>query len=99
MPTAPHASNHNNGPPLDDDPTHVPPWGRNGIGRYFEWAAASRRAFEAPFDIARLRARRAAMIGLTYDEYVLEILERGRYLSAADATRIAEIVARRPVRY
>lgn len=89
----------NGGPPLDDDDTHTPPWGKNGIGRYFEWAAAKKRAFDAPMDIAKLRARRAAMIGLTYDEYVLEILERGRYLSAADGTRIAEIIAKRPVRY
>lgn len=32
----------------------------------------------------RLRAQRAALIGLTYEEYVLEILERGRYLNASD---------------
>lgn len=86
----------NGGPPLDDD---GPPWGRNGIGRYFEWAAAKKKAFDAPFDIARLRARRAAMIGLTYEEYVLEILERGRYLSAGDVERIAEIKRKRPIRY
>ncbi|MCZ4345704.1 hypothetical protein [Devosia neptuniae] len=87
------------GPPLDDDDTHTPPWGRNGIGRYFEWAAAKKRAFEAPFDIAKLRAQRAALIGLTYQEYVLEILERGRYLNTSDGLRIAEIVSRRGVRY
>lgn len=86
----------NGGPPLDDD---APPWGRNGIGRYFEWATAKKKAFDAPFDIARLRARRAAMIGLTYEEYVLEILERGRYLSAGDTERIAEIKRKRPIRY
>jgi hypothetical protein len=86
----------NGGPPLDDD---APPWGRNGIGRYFEWAAAKKQAFDAPFDIARLRARRAAMIGLTYEEYVLEILERGRYLHAGDSERIAEIQRQRPIRY
>ncbi|KKB07220.1 hypothetical protein VE26_10370 [Devosia chinhatensis] len=89
----------NGGPPLDDDDSHTPPWGKNGIGRYFEWAQAKKKAFDAPFDIAKLRAQRAALIGLTYDEYVLEILERGRYLNAGDAQRIAEIVARRGVRY
>jgi hypothetical protein len=61
--------------------------------------AAKKQAFDAPFDIAAMRARRAAMIGLTYDEYVLEILERGRYLNAADTDRIAQIIARRGVRY
>ena len=89
----------NGGPPLDDEDGHIPPWGRNGIGRYFEWAAAKKQAFAAPFDIARLRAQHAALIGLTYDEYVTEILERGRYLNAGDHDRIAEILARRPVRY
>jgi hypothetical protein len=95
----PNAHLSNGGPPLDGDDGHVPPWGRNGIGRYFEWRAAKKAAFDAPMDIALIRARRAASIGLTYNEYVLEILERGRYLNAADTTRIAEIIARRPVRY
>ncbi len=89
----------NGGPPLDDDDTHIPPWGKNGIGRYFEWAHAKKRAFDAPLDIARLRAQRAALIGLTYEEYVSEILERGRYLNAGDSIRIAEIIAKRAVRY
>jgi hypothetical protein len=89
----------NGGPPLDDDDTYTPPWGKNGIGRYFEWAQAKKKAFDAPFDIAKLRAQRAALIGLTYEEYVLEILERGRYLNAGDTQRIAEIVAKRGVRY
>ena len=40
----------NGGPPLDDDDSYTPPWGRNGIGRYFEWAAAKKQAFDAPFD-------------------------------------------------
>jgi len=92
-------NNGNGGPALDDDAGHTPPWGRNGIGRYFEWAAAKKQAYDAPFDIARIRAQRAALIGLTYEEYVSEILERGRYLNASDKDRIAEILARRPVRY
>ena len=52
-----------------------------------------------PYDIAVMRARRAEALGLTYREYTLEILERGRYLSATDADRIAEIQRRRPLRY
>src|SRR6218665_1453316 len=44
----------NNGPPLDDD---VPPWGRDGIGNYFEWAAAKKQAFDASYDIAMMRVR------------------------------------------
>ena len=89
----PHLSN--NGPPLDDD---APPWGRNGIGNYFEWGAAQKAAFDVPFAIALLRARRAQALGLTYDEYTLEILERGRHLNAGDTARIAAIKLRRPLR-
>ncbi|GLQ08634.1 hypothetical protein GCM10007913_05660 [Devosia yakushimensis] len=84
----------NNGPPLDDDPR---PWGANGIGTYFEWEASRKKAFDVPYDIALLRARRAEKLGLTYDEYTLEILERGRYLNAEDAERIAAILRRRPL--
>ena len=88
----------NGGPPLNDSPR---PWGDNGIGNYFEWKAASEKAFnDVPYDIAVMRARRAEAMGLTYREYTLEILERGRYLSAeADAERIAEIKRHRPIRY
>lgn len=88
----------NGGPPLDDDPR---PWGADGIGNHFEWQAAVDRAWkDVPYDIAVMRARRAEALGLTYAEYTLEILERGRYLSAAaDAGRIAEIKRRRPLRY
>lgn len=88
---------HNNGPPLDDS---ARPWGEGGIGNYFEWGAALDAVWRnVPFDIARMRARRAEALGLTYREYTLEILERGRYLCKADAERIAEIKRRRPLRY
>lgn len=84
---------HNGGPPLDE---HVPEWGPNGIGNYFVWRAASERAFKGvPAQIAIRRARKAEALGLTFREYQLEILERGRYLQAEDAERIAEIIARR----
>lgn len=65
MTTAPLS---NGGPPLDDDLTHTPPSGRNGIGRYFEWAAAKKKAFDAPFDIAKLRAQRASQLVRVADE-------------------------------
>jgi hypothetical protein len=89
---------HNNGPPLDDSPR---PWGEGGIGTYFAWSAAHDAVWKnVPYDIAKMRARRAEALGLTYREYTLEILERGRYLSATtDADRILEIKRKRPVRY
>ncbi len=88
---------HNGGPPLDDDPR---PWGAGGIGTYFDWKAATETAFKkVPGPIAIRRAKLAEAIGLTYFEYQLEILERGRYLQPADTQRILEIKARRPLRY
>jgi hypothetical protein len=88
---------HNNGPPLDDPPR---PWGEGGIGNYFDWKAAKEAAFKkVPGPIAIRRARLAEAIGLTYFEYQLEILERGRYLQPADTKRILEIKRRRPLRY
>lgn len=87
---------HNGGPPLDD---HVPEWGVGGIGTYFSWRAASEAAFKSvPAETAIRRARKAEALGLSYREYQLEILERGRYLQAEDVERIAQIKALRPSR-
>ena len=89
---------HNGGPPIEDD--HVPEWGSNGIGNHFEWKAAKRAAFhDVSADIAIMRARRAQALGLTYEEYTLEILERGRYLQASDTERIMQIRLKRPLRW
>ena len=83
---------HNGGPPLD----HVPEWGVGGIGTYFAWRAAAEAAFKkVPVQTAIRRAEKAQLLGLTYHEYQLEILERGIYLQAGDTARIAEIIARR----
>ena len=80
---------HNGGPPLED---HVPEWGENGIGTYFEWKGAHRRAWKGkPRSVVMFRLARAEHVGLTYHEYVAEILDRGRYLQREDAARIAEI--------
>ena len=84
---------HNGGPPLDE---HLPEWGVGGIGTYFAWRAASEAAFRSlPVETAIRRARKAESLGLTFREYQLEILERGRFLQAEDAERIAQIIARR----
>jgi hypothetical protein len=81
---------HNGGPPLDDE--HVPEWGRGGIGSYFSWRAAHRRAYRgASAEIMMMRAQRAERLGLTYEEYTLELLERGRYLQPSDVARIERI--------
>jgi len=85
----------NGGPPLEG-----PPWGEGPVGNYFEWKKAKREAFaDVPYEIVMMRARRAEKLGLTYDEYALELLERGRFLQVEDVERIAQIKARRGVRY
>jgi hypothetical protein len=84
---------HNGGPPLDE---HIPEWGVGGIGNYFTWRAASEAAFKkVPAETAIRRAKKAESLGLTYREYQLEILERGRFLQAEDTARIAQIIAKR----
>ena len=86
---------HNGGPALDKP--HE--WGEGPFGNYFEWRAAHRAAWkDIPRETAIRRANKAAALGLTYEEYTLEILERGRYLQVTDTARIAEIKLRRPLR-
>jgi hypothetical protein len=81
---------HNGGPPLDDD--HVPEWGSGAIGHYFSWRAAHREAWRSlPHELMLWRLRKAERLGLTYEEYTLEILDSGRYLGADDVDRIAAI--------
>lgn len=70
--TAP-AIGHNGGPPLDDDPGATS-W------RLWCWRRAKKKAWAAPREIALRRLERAEQLGMTYNEYTLEILERGRYL-------------------
>ena len=86
---------HNGGPPLDDD-QHVPEWGKGGFRTYFGWRAAHQAAWKrVPYDTMLRRQERAERAGVTYEEYTLEILERGVYLQPEDKDRIAAIKARR----
>ena len=81
---------HNGGPPLEEP--HRPEWGDGGIGNYFYWKAAHRAAWRnvSP-GVAMFRVRKAERLGLTYEEYTLEILERGRHLQVEDVERITAI--------
>lgn len=64
---------HNGGPLLaDDDP--------DASWRLWCWKRAHKRAWSAPREIALSRLKRAEELGMSYHEYTLEILERGRYL-------------------
>lgn len=64
---------HNGGPPLEEpDP--------NASWRLWCWRRARKKAWSAPPEVALRRLARAEALGMTYREYALEILERGRYL-------------------
>ena len=85
---------HNGGPPIDE---HEPEWGDGGAYVYFAWKRAHEAVWrKVPWETMLRRQRRADAIGLTYEEYTIEILERGRYLSDVDGERIAAIKAARP---
>lgn len=87
---------HNGGPPIEDE--HVPEWGRGGIATYFAWKRAHAEVWRSvSWETTMRRQRRAEAIGLTYEEYTLELLERGRHLGPGDAERIAAIKRKRPV--
>jgi hypothetical protein len=63
---------HNCGPPLDDDPGQS--W------RLFCWRRAHKKAWKTPpREIALRRLARAEAAGVSYREYALEIMERGRF--------------------
>ena len=66
----PPGPGHNNGPPLNPGES----W------RGFVWRKACRQAWRAPREVALRRLARAEALGMSYREYTLEILERGRYL-------------------
>jgi hypothetical protein len=75
MPEAPFPLGHNGGPPLEDEPDP------NGSWRLFCWKKAHKRAWKTPpREIALRRLARAEELGMSYHDYTLEILERGRYL-------------------
>ncbi len=84
----------NGGPPLEE-PQREPDWGKGEVGRYFDWRFSHRRAWRKPAPIALRRQERAEALGLTYEEYSLEVLERGRHVQPED---VAAIKARRTER-
>jgi hypothetical protein len=86
---------HNGGPPLETD-AHTPPWGKGDIQRFLHWKRAHAEAWKkvSP-DVMRFRMAKADRLGLTYEEYTLEILERGIHLQVEDVARIAAIKAAR----
>lgn len=85
---------HNGGPPLDD--YKGPAWGKSDPHRFIHWRNAHRAAWKPKSrDIALFRLSKAEAVGLSYEEYTLEILERGRFLQVEDTERVALIKAKR----
>ncbi len=71
---------HNQGPPLDA------PVG-DAYVRYC-WRQAHAEVWKnPPLSILRLRVARAEAAGVTYREYMLELLHTGRHLQAADVAK------------
>lgn len=71
--SSPPKAGHNGGPPLEvRDP--------DASWRLWCWRRARKRAWSAPREVALRRLARAEELGMTYREYTLEILERGRHL-------------------
>lgn len=85
---------HNGGPSLEEP--HRPPWGKGDAHRFLTWSRASKAAWKSKSrDVALFRLGRAERLGLTYEEYTLEVLERGRFLQEEDGERIVAIKAGR----
>jgi len=67
----PPRAGHNGGPALDDP---------DASWRLWCWRRARKRAWSVPREVALRRLARAEELGMSYREYTLEVLERGRYL-------------------
>lgn len=65
----------NGGPPLEEEDPGDASW------KSWIWRKKSKAVWKTPPpEIALRRLERAEALGMTYKEYTLEILERGRYL-------------------
>ena len=69
---------HNGGPSLQARQRRSET-GAGRIGRFFDWRFAHRKAWKKPREIALRREEKASALGLTYEEYSLEIMERGYF--------------------
>lgn len=75
----PAAIGHNNGPPLEDAPDLYVRW---------KWRRAHAEAWKTPsMSILKFRMARAEAAGVSYHEYVAELLDSGRHLQADDVQR------------
>ncbi|MBV1693554.1 MAG: hypothetical protein KGP27_03745 [Hyphomicrobiales bacterium] len=72
---------HNNGPPIEDE---APGY----LWRRYRWKKAHAEAWRNPsMAILKFRVARAEAAGVSYEEYVSELLDTGRYLQARDVRK------------
>ncbi|MCC7284101.1 MAG: hypothetical protein IT556_17090 [Acetobacteraceae bacterium] len=75
----PVAIGHNGGPPLAEPEMLIDQ--PDGGWKLHRWRSAHRKAWKTPPpEIALRRLARAEELGISYRDYTLEILERGRFL-------------------
>jgi hypothetical protein len=71
---------HNGGPPLDEEPGYL--W------RKHCWTTAYKEVWKPPsMAVLKFRVARAEAAGLTYHEYMLELLDTGRHAQKADVEK------------
>jgi hypothetical protein len=71
---SPPGLGHNGGPPLEE-------FDADGGWKSYMWRRAVKKAWKTPpREIALRRLARAEELGMSYRDYTLEILERGKYL-------------------
>ncbi len=86
--TAPARIGHNQGPPLDEPTADL-------FVRY-RWRKAHAEVWKnPPLSILKLRVARAQAAGVSYREYMLELLDSGRHLQADDVARARDEAAGR----
>ena len=75
-----HDVGPNGGPPLDEEPGYL--W------RKYCWTKAYKEAWKPPsMAVLKFRVARAEAAGLTYHEYMLELLDTGRHLQKEDVDK------------
>ena len=78
---------HNGGPPLDDEPGYL--W------RKYCWTKAYNEAWKPPsMAVLKFRVARAEAAGLSYHEYMLELLDTGRHAQTPNAAKPRRTLAK-----
>jgi len=81
--TKPSVIGHNGGPPLEDEQPGY-------LWRKHLWTKAYKQAWKTPsMAVLKFRVARAEAAGVTYEQYMLELLDTGRHLQKDDGLKQA----------